>query len=452
MCLLGIAFGLFDDFPLLVLANREEFYSRPSASPRIVQPLGPGPAWLGGLDLLAGGTWLGANEAGIVVAITNRSKVNLPPAPPSRGQLCRQLLEQTDPQQAAQVATQALEANHYAGCNLLIAGRDQAYVIEAGDELKSTELPSGLHLLANGPLADPHDLRIARVAREFGEPGPESPAAWFAAARRICGLTGAGATPPICLTAPDRGTVSSTVLGIGRRLEDSHFWYAPAPPSSGQYDDYSPILCDLLLARHTARTSSASSIARTTGISPAAPPEGWNIEPPDNSPARRAARETPIGTSTPRTTSAGAGPEPYRILLRGPWQCEPQARCQLDRAGTRVWSLSGLPSAATVRLPAAWQDLFGEFRGRVIFRRKFHPPSNLEPATRLAIAFDGEGGHGSVALNGRFLGQLNPVSRRFEISGQLPLNCELEVELEFTDSNGPGVLAAPVALEIVEPG
>jgi hypothetical protein len=64
------------------------------------------------------------------------------------------------------------------------------------------------------------------------------------------------------------------------------------------------------------------------------------------------------------------------------------------------------------------------------------------------------GGHGSVALNGRFLGKLNPVSRRFEVTGRLPLNCELEVELEFRDpdSREPGVLSAPVALEIIEPG
>jgi len=452
MCLLGIAFGLFDDFPLLVLANREEFYSRAASSPRIVRSNDAAPAWLGGLDLLAGGTWLGVNQAGLMVAVTNRQKVALPPAPPSRGQLCRRLLEQTDPHLAAQIAQRALEGNHYAGCNFLIAGRERAFVIESGDDLKLTELQCGLHLLANGPLADPLDLRIARVEREFTEARPETPDDWFTAARRICGLTGAGNLPPICLAAPDRGTVSSTVLGVGRRLEDSRFWYSPGPPTDAQYDDYSPLLRDLLLGRPGATALPVSALGRARLSEPIAPPEGWNIEPPEDSPARRAARETPIGTSAPQPGSAGSAP--YRILLRGPWQSEPQVRCQPDVTGTRVWSISALPPAATVRLPASWHDLFGEFRGRVVFRRKFHPPSNLEPTTRLAIAFDGVGGHGSVALNGRFLGKLNPTSHRFEIIGQLPPNCELEVELEFRDpdSRAPGVLSAPVALEIIEPG
>ncbi len=72
MCLLGIAFKRFDRAPLLVLANREEFYARPAAGPQIFGRIGEKPAWMGGVDLLAGGTWMGVNEPGVLVAITNR--------------------------------------------------------------------------------------------------------------------------------------------------------------------------------------------------------------------------------------------------------------------------------------------------------------------------------------------------------------------------------------------
>src|SRR5262245_46629990 len=93
MFLLGIAFRQFDDWPILVLANREEFYSRPTAGLRLVPRDGQFPAWMGGTDLLAGGTWLGVNEFGLLVAVTNRRKHSPPANPPSRGQLCRSLMK-----------------------------------------------------------------------------------------------------------------------------------------------------------------------------------------------------------------------------------------------------------------------------------------------------------------------------------------------------------------------
>ena len=45
MCLLGIAFSQFVELPLLVLANREEFYARPSAGPLLFPRAGESAAW-----------------------------------------------------------------------------------------------------------------------------------------------------------------------------------------------------------------------------------------------------------------------------------------------------------------------------------------------------------------------------------------------------------------------
>src|SRR5438552_3923058 len=78
MCLSGIALRQFEDWPVLVLANREEAYSRPSAGPQIFPRQVDRPAWMGGVDLTAGGTWLGVNELGLFVAVTNRKKSTPP--------------------------------------------------------------------------------------------------------------------------------------------------------------------------------------------------------------------------------------------------------------------------------------------------------------------------------------------------------------------------------------
>ncbi len=110
-----------------------------------------------------------------------------------------------------------------------------------------------------------------------------------------------------------------------------------------------------------------------------------------------------------------------------------------------------LPPPTTVRLPASWQDLFGSFRGCVCFRRKFHRPSNIGAGDRLAIVFDGVGGAGTVTLNGRSLGSIESgaVTARFDVTGLLRSNNELQVDLEFA---GPaadassGRLIRPVAL------
>jgi uncharacterized protein with NRDE domain len=165
MCLLGIAFRQFEDAPLLILANREEEWDRPSTGPAIMPRQVGFPAWVGGTDRLAGGTWLGVNEHGLVVAVTNRPKQSLPPEPPSRGLLCRSLLRFANVPAASEHAWQELRSGQFAGCNLILVSRDQGVVIHAGDELGRVALSPGLNLITNGDLEDPRDRRIARVRR-----------------------------------------------------------------------------------------------------------------------------------------------------------------------------------------------------------------------------------------------------------------------------------------------
>src|SRR5258706_15235899 len=69
MCTLALYSRRFEDYPLVLAANRDEQFSRPSAAPA----LGPGAAKiLAGRDLVAGGTWLGVNARGVAAAVVNR--------------------------------------------------------------------------------------------------------------------------------------------------------------------------------------------------------------------------------------------------------------------------------------------------------------------------------------------------------------------------------------------
>jgi len=202
MCLLGIAFGLSPEFPVMLLANREELYARPSAAPQIVSRTGEAPAWIGGVDLLAGGTWLGVAESGLVVAVTNRAKTALPLNPRSRGILCRSLLEYRDAGSAGEAAQRELESNQYAGCNLLIADRERAFVIEAGNFLKTTTLSAGLHLIANHNLNPADDPRIGRVRRAFDHVNPADDAACSRARHGLInGARDREGLPPVAVPA-----------------------------------------------------------------------------------------------------------------------------------------------------------------------------------------------------------------------------------------------------------
>lgn len=88
MCLVALAIDQSRRFPLVVAANRDEFYDRATQQLAWWSP-GPGrPDILGGRDLQAGGTWLGLTAAGRMALVTNVRQGHAPdPDAPSRGEI-----------------------------------------------------------------------------------------------------------------------------------------------------------------------------------------------------------------------------------------------------------------------------------------------------------------------------------------------------------------------------
>lgn len=70
MCTVIALKGVRDDYPLVIAANRDEFYARPSTGPKVVREASP--RVVAGVDLESGGTWMGANDAGVFVSLTNQ--------------------------------------------------------------------------------------------------------------------------------------------------------------------------------------------------------------------------------------------------------------------------------------------------------------------------------------------------------------------------------------------
>lgn len=90
MCLILLAWRSHPDYPLVVAANRDEFFSRPTA-PAAFWP--ESPQVLAGRDLEAGGTWLGVTRTGRFAALTNfRDPARNRVGAPSRGELVSRFL------------------------------------------------------------------------------------------------------------------------------------------------------------------------------------------------------------------------------------------------------------------------------------------------------------------------------------------------------------------------
>ena len=242
MCLLLIAWRTVPDAPLALAANREEAYVRGGTAPQLV----PGQIrFVAGIDPVHGGTWLGINRHGLVVAVTNAQKSEKPASPRSRGLLVRDLLACSETEEAVTRAVMELRTGRYAGCNLFCADASSAYVIQGRDWLRSIPLPPGMHVLGRGDLNQLSDPRI-QFALEWSRQGHWSKADdWRLAVEEFCRQNGTNGRPAICLTGENYGTVSSTLIVMRTRLVDGEYWHAQGPPDRTPYQDYSHLVKEL---------------------------------------------------------------------------------------------------------------------------------------------------------------------------------------------------------------
>jgi uncharacterized protein with NRDE domain len=244
MCLLAIQYQLVPEAPILVAANREERYDRPSQPPSIQSGK---PRALCGLDQQAGGTWLGVNQHGMFVAACNRRKWHVPEQPLSRGVLCRELLRANSARQAVDTALEELSSGNYNGVNYVVADSESGWVVHGGDQTDVVELAEGLSIIANRDVNDPLDERVALARRLLTLQTLDSPVKFLAVASKVFARPPSPeGRPTIIVRGADAGTVSSTLFSLGKKPRDAIYQFAPAAPDRAKYEDYSPFLRDIL--------------------------------------------------------------------------------------------------------------------------------------------------------------------------------------------------------------
>jgi uncharacterized protein with NRDE domain len=242
MCLLALFFRVVEDAPVVVGANREEAYDRGGEPPQVLD--GACRA-VGGRDPVAGGTWFGVNERGVVAAVTNRPRSEPPPRPRSRGLLLRDLLACPTAAAAVDLACRELgRSERYAGCNVLVADRERAVALHAGDWLRVRPLPPGLHVLTAHDVNDASDRRLGHALWWLSQRDYVTSGQCVAALKELCAQSG-GNDPPICLHGGHGGTVSSSIVAVRTPLARSTYLHAQGPPDRTPYVDYSPLLAQI---------------------------------------------------------------------------------------------------------------------------------------------------------------------------------------------------------------
>ena len=166
-------------WPVLIGANRDEMADRPWKPPARHWP--DRPEVVAGLDVLAGGSWFGLNDYGVVACILNRHGTLGPASGKrSRGELVLEALEHAEASDAAQ-ALATIEPSSYRGFNMLIADNREAFWIANREEeaaVTMEEVPEGVSMLTAHDLNDrkgsPRVSRYLDRFRAAPAPNPET--------------------------------------------------------------------------------------------------------------------------------------------------------------------------------------------------------------------------------------------------------------------------------------
>jgi uncharacterized protein with NRDE domain len=228
MCLILFAFRAHPDYPLVVAANRDEFYARPTAPATWWDDA---PQVLAGRDLRGGGTWMGITRSGRWAALTNyRDPADLEASGRSRGHLVAGYLRGEQPP-GDYLETLRPRASAYSGFNLLVGDPRSLHWYANRQARGPRALAPGIYGVSNHLLDTPWP-KVARGKRALaellaprGRPDPERLLSilldrTFAADHELPD-TGVGAEWERVLSAPfivspEYGTRASTALLVDR--------------------------------------------------------------------------------------------------------------------------------------------------------------------------------------------------------------------------------------------
>ena len=241
MCTLTLAWQVFEDAAVAVAANRDEVLDRPSTPPAVIES---GPRIVAPQDQEAAGTWIGYNEHGVLVGITNRWNDTDLAGERSRGLLVRDALYRESAEAAGRYVEQAVRDHEYAGFNLVVVDRNSALYYEWDGRLGFRQFEPGVHVVVNvgadGRYTVPIDRKSAgeqqaenadRIREVLSVAPGEGLDGWRSRAESVLANHEYG----VCIHGEGFGTRSSSIIALGGDVASYRF--ADGPPCETQYRD-----------------------------------------------------------------------------------------------------------------------------------------------------------------------------------------------------------------------
>lgn len=233
MCTLAVWWRTCAEAPILAATNRDELYARPADPPRVDRS---GPlALLAPRDPVAGGTWIGVNEARVLVAITNRFGVPRDDRRRSRGLLVTDALAHGSAS-AAEGWLRSLRGEDTNGFHLLVADADVALLaVGDGRTVDVRRLEPGLHIVTERSFGAAPTAREPLLRRLLADVEPCT-ARLDEALGPLLSVHAASPLEGTCVHADalGYGTRSSSLVRLG--TDGSVEWlFAGGPPCTTPY-------------------------------------------------------------------------------------------------------------------------------------------------------------------------------------------------------------------------
>jgi uncharacterized protein with NRDE domain len=241
VCTFTLAWQTFADAPVVVAANRDEQFGRASDPPARRDWERPTVA---PRDAEAGGTWIGYNDAGVLVSVTNRWAGEDLAAQRSRGLLVRDALRQASAEDAVRYVERELDGRSYDGFNLVAVDAAAALLVEWDGGRRIRTLDPGVHVVVN--VGADGQYTIPRVRQEVAErqaanadrlrehlqPAPaEGSSAWLERAGAAISDHEFG----VCIHGDGFGTKSSSLIRLPAE-GPGEYEFADGPPCETPFE------------------------------------------------------------------------------------------------------------------------------------------------------------------------------------------------------------------------
>lgn len=151
MCLIVLGINAHPKYPLIIAANRDEFFNRPTQALHAW----PNSPIIAGRDEQLGGTWLGITQNNRIAMVTNyRAPGEGVRKPKSRGHLVSEFLTSTQDPLTYTLGLQDSQ-DDYAGYNLIVGEGTNLVYFSNRSGAAPVALPDGVHGLSNHLLNSP---------------------------------------------------------------------------------------------------------------------------------------------------------------------------------------------------------------------------------------------------------------------------------------------------------